>query len=161
MIPHCWCIDAALMIPWRNIDVTAKISMQTLRIIDVFLDLISKLLMFYCCFVDDSLMTLWKDIFEPLIISMETFLIFVFFVVLTSESLIFHCFFIDDSLMTLWRTIDDTTKIWTQMFLINRAFHVQYFNFRCFIAAWLINRCWWVFEETLMRLWWFRCKHYW
>ena len=82
---------------------------------------------------------------------MATFLIFVVFVVLTSDSLIFHCFFFDDSLMTLWRTIDDTTNIWTQMFLISKAFNVLYFNFWCFIAAWLISRCWWFFEETMLR----------
>ena len=106
-----------------------------------------------------SLMILWRDIFQILILSTATFLIFIVFVVLTSESLMFHCFFFDHWLMTLWRNIDDTTHIWTQTFLISKAFNGLYFNFWCFIAAWFSNRCWWDFEKTLLRLWWFRCKH--
>ena len=98
---HCFFIDDSLMTLWRNIDVTAKISMQALLIFMVFFDLISKTLMLPCCFIVGSLMILWRDLFETLIISMETFSICIVFVVLTSESLLFHCYFRGDSLMTL------------------------------------------------------------
>ena len=111
-----------------------------------FVLVIHETLMFQCCFVDDSLMTLWRDLFETLICSMETFLIFLVFVVLTSESLMFHCYFTDDFLTYLWRTIDETMNIWRQTFLIIKVFNVLIFKFWCFIAAGMINPCWWFFE---------------
>ena len=30
----------------------------------------------------------------------------------------------------------------------------------CSFAAWSIVR-WWSYDESLIRFWWFRCKHYW
>ena len=49
----CWFIDDSLIIPWRNIDVRAKVSMQASMIFKCFIDLISETLMFHCCFVVD------------------------------------------------------------------------------------------------------------
>ena len=158
MMFHCCLIDySLLMILWRDVDETLMISMQTSMII------------FFCCGsfrnIDVllllrrwALMMLCRDLFETVIVSMKTFSIFVVRNVLNSETLMFHCFFIYDSLMTLRRIIADTTNIWTQTFLINRAFNVHYFKFWCFLAAWLINGCWWHFQETLMGPWGFRCK---
>ena len=107
---HCWFIDESLMIFRRKLDVTAKISMQTLMIINVFLPNlrnidVSLLLRRW------SLLILWRDIFETLVISMAIFFIFIVFAVLNSESLMFTCWFIDDSLIILWRTIEVTAKI--------------------------------------------------
>ena len=99
---QCWTIDESLMSLRRNIDVTAKISLQTVMITNVFLNLISETSLFSCCFVDDSLMIIWRDIFEALINSMESFFIFIVFVVLTSESFMFQWWFIDESL-TIFR----------------------------------------------------------
>ena len=165
---NLWIIDFSLLVHWRFVDDSMQkhwrysknfdaniedhkcFQRPTLRNIDVSLLLPRR-----------SLMILSRDVFRIVIFSMATFLIFIVFVVLTSESMMFHCFFVDDSLMTLWRTIDDTTKIWTQSFLINKDFIVQFFNFWYFIGAWLIDRFWWFFGETLMRLWWFRCRHQW
>ena len=133
------------MILWRIFDKIFKISVQTLKTIGSFV-LISETGMFHYCFLDYSLMMFWRNIVENLISSTETFLIFIVFVVLTSESLMFLCYFTDDSLIYLWRTIDETTNIWMQTFLIIKFFNVLISKVWCFIAAGLINRCWWFFE---------------
>ena len=154
-------VDDSLRTLWRDIFETLMFSMETFLIFLVFVVLTFQLLMFHCYFIDDSLTYLWRTVEVTAKLSMQTIMIMKVFIDLMSETLMFHCFFIYDSLMTLRRTIADTTNIWTQKFLINRAFNVHYFKFWCFLAAWLVNGCWWHFQETLMGPWGFRCKQYW
>ena len=97
----CCFIDDSLMILWRTIEVTAKISWQTLKIIIAFLPILRNIdvWLMLCRW---SLMILWRDVLETLIIEMENILIFIVFFVLPYESLMFHRWFVDDSLMNHW-----------------------------------------------------------
>ena len=110
LIFHCWSINDSLMILWRNIDITPKISMQAKFIFKGIFDLVSETLMFHCCFVDDSLMTLWRDIIETLIISMETFKLYCFCCVslwTLDVSLLLHWWLVDDCSRKHWRHYEE------------------------------------------------------
>ena len=71
LIFFSWLSDDLLMIPWGNIDETAKNLMQAPMIIYIFNVLISESLLFRSCFIDVSLMTLWKTIDDATKIFMQ------------------------------------------------------------------------------------------
>ena len=114
---HCFCcanlwmIDFSLPVLWQFVDDSLEKQwrysedfIETLIIVNDFIDLISETLMFNCCLVDDSLMTLWGDIFEALTISMEIY----------CSLLILLCYFLNhwcliaSSLMSRWWLFEET-----------------------------------------------------
>ena len=90
LVFHCSVIDDSLMILWRKIDGTAKVWMQTLKIIEVSNVIIIRTLMFLCCWIGYSLMILWIFFDKVLIISLQTLSI--------SNSLTIRCWFLGESL---------------------------------------------------------------
>ena len=105
-----WVSDDSLMILRRSIVDTAKISMQTVRIICLFELLIFEtrmfLLLLHCWFLDDSLMRHWwtMEILMQTILSSKDF--FRANLLNFEASLLLDCFFIDESLKKLRWDID-------------------------------------------------------
>ena len=100
---HSWFIDESLMILWRNIEVTAKISLQTLTIRNVFfkpnLRNIDVSLPLTWWFVDDALERHRRNIDN--FVGNSFFIFFVFFCCV-------NAWIIGFSLLDLWRFVDDS-----------------------------------------------------